>query len=358
MGAGFNHSRCRSWNSGLYGPVAIGYDPSRAPRGTAPLSRRKRPDQQTPITTEIKATSGQRLLVNAARQIQHFVLPHWVGAAHQFDISYRASLRRNLVENTASHDAKSNPRKYLLNLIRHSEIDIKARCVRMRGTLDQRGRIENVRRAFRKHDSANWKAFEVLDVAQHEWHIDGHLAPSDTPTSFPHFSRKLNTLCRQNLVVGFAELFLSHEKRNIASADRSHVVRQDLALPFWIGQIAPALRLLARRHKPVIEQQSIINRHNRRLEAIVLERGVKPCRIGYGLVTHDGFVFDVENYGLVLRIEHDVAEIAAGGLFGTNAFTHFAGARLKYLHQDSIPSLESLGDRLGGRSAHQRGIEH
>jgi len=46
---------------------------------------------------------------------------------HRNVFGYRARLGRDPVENTAPHDAKSVLREYLLNLVGHREIDIKAR---------------------------------------------------------------------------------------------------------------------------------------------------------------------------------------------------------------------------------------
>jgi hypothetical protein len=65
-----------------------------------------------------------------------------------------------------------------------------------------------------------------------------------------------------------------------------------------------------------------------------------------------------ENNGLVFRIEHDVAEITSGGLFGADALTQLAGTRLQHLHRDAILRLEGFGDRFGGGNPQERGVKN
>ena len=120
---------------------------------------------------------------------------------------------------------------------------------------------------------------------------------------------------------------------------------KDLALPFRIVEILPALRLVLRLDQARIDQDSHRLHVGGNADLGGLERGAQVLDVGNGA---DGL--DVVA-GLALFLDHrggddlGIAQKTARGLLGPDPLGEFAGAQIEAFHLDAVFGFERFQNR-------------
>ena len=140
-----------------------------------------------------------------------------------------------------------------------------------------------------------------------------------------------------------AEGLVGDLEPDLAGAERARIVAENLALPFRLGEIAPAFRRLRRGDVLGVDQHREIAGAHRQEGAVGLERGCDLAGVGEFAVRRERAFGGLQRDRGRARVDQ-VADGAAGGLLGADALADFAGAAIEHVDRDAVVALELIGE--------------
>ena len=127
----------------------------------------------------------------------------------------------------------------------------------MRRVLQHRQVEADIGPALGRHDRLDRQALQVVVVLQREGQVERELAARHAALAVGEVAREHRLLRRELLVELLAEGVVHHDEEHRAAAQRAIVVGQDLARPFGIEDVLPALGLVARLHQVAVDHQAV-----------------------------------------------------------------------------------------------------
>ena len=231
-----------------------------------------------------------------------------------------------------------------------------ARGVGMRRVLQHREVEAHVGPALGRHDRLDRQALQVVVVLQREGQVERELAARHAALAVGEVAREHRLLRRELLVELLAEGVVHDHEEHRAAAQRAIVVGQDLARPFGIEDVLPALGLVARLHQVAVDHQAVADDLAGDADVVGLVGRHDVLDVGHGAVRLEVAVA-VHQPGGGAAVVMDVAQEAAGRLLDPHPLAHFAGARLQHLDGDAVLLLEGLDDGLVEHRADRGGVD-
>src|SRR5258708_6550701 len=212
-----------------------------SPKRQVTESRRK-----SVIAASCNKSRRQMSLVDVLCNIEHTVDLAGIGSAEHFRLHDRSSIGIELVERHVDGHVESALGIFQRRALLDEEIHQKPRGIGMRSILQHAHDIADIEDALAREHGLDGQSFQDGQVGQSERNVERKFAARDAALALAEFPRNVQALRRELFLIVATEGGVGRVEQHAAIAEKALIVRIDLADPFRVQQIVPALRLVGR----------------------------------------------------------------------------------------------------------------